>query len=150
MTPFVIVRPSRLPVGEAWLRLTDWERHAAHVPLTRITVTTPPPSGAGTRFVARTGVGPAGFDDVMDVVRWEPPSEGGGPGRCRLEKRGSVVTGWAEIEVRPDGAGSRVVWREDLRVRGLPRIGEALVARCGRLLFGRVVRRLLEEPPITG
>ncbi|MEU4212494.1 SRPBCC family protein [Streptomyces sp. NPDC026206] len=144
MTPFLVRHRSGLPVGEAWQRLTDWERHAAHVPLTRIVVTTPPPTRVGTRFVARTGLGPLAVDDVMEVVRWQPPS-GGAPGRCRLEKRGSVITGWAELEVGAHGAGSWVVWREALRVRGLPPVFGAVTDRGGRRLFGRVVRRLLDE-----
>ncbi|WP_338933054.1 SRPBCC family protein [Streptomyces netropsis] len=143
MAPFLIERPSRLPVGAAWQRLTHWEAHAAHVPLTRIVVPTPHPPGVGTRIVARTGIGRVAFDDCMDVVRWQPPSATA-PGRCRLEKQGSVVTGWAELEVRAHGAGSWVVWEEDLRVRGLPRLFDPLVSWSGRLVFGRVVSRLLD------
>src|SRR5258708_29242872 len=51
---------------ESWRRLTDWPRHAAVVPLTRVTVRTPPPTGEGTVFVARSGVGPLVFDDPME------------------------------------------------------------------------------------
>lgn len=142
MALFRIERRSPLAPDEAWRRLTDWERHAAHVPLTRITVTPAAPTRVGTTVVARTGAGPLGFDDPMEVVRWDPPAEGTA-GRCRLEKRGSAVTGWAEIEVRPDAGGSRVVWCEDLRVRGLPRLLDAPTAWSGRLLFGRAVRSLL-------
>lgn len=123
--------------------MTDWERHTATVPLTRIEVLTPPPDGVGTVFVARTGLGRAGFADPMRIVRWEPP-DGDGPGRCRLEKTGRVVTGWAEIEVRPEGAGSRVVWREELRVWRLPGAADAVTARTGRLVFGRAVDALLK------
>ncbi|MBZ6474936.1 SRPBCC family protein [Streptomyces griseocarneus] len=145
MALFELHRDAALPVGEVWLRLTDWERHAAALPLTRIVVTTPFPTHVGTRFVARTGIGPLAFDDPMDVVLWRPPA-GGGPGRCRLEKRGRVVTGWAELEVsgRP-GGGSRVVWREDLGVRGVPRPLDGWTARAGRFVFGRLVRRLLNQ-----
>ncbi|MCZ4124370.1 SRPBCC family protein [Streptomyces sp. H39-S7] len=139
-----IERSSPLPVDEVWRRLTRWERHAAHVPLTAITVTTPPPTGLGTVFVARTGLGPVGFDDPMEVVRWEPPTPGG-TGRCRLEKHGTLVLGWAEIEVGAHGAGSRVTWREELRVRGLPRLFDGLTARSGRLMFGRAITGLLAE-----
>ncbi|GHC72164.1 SRPBCC family protein [Streptomyces cinnamoneus] len=144
MTPFLVRHRSRSSTGEAWRRLTDWERHADHVPLTRIVVTTTPPTGVGTRFVARTGAGRAVVDDIMEVVRWQPPSDAT-PGRCRLEKRGAVITGWAELEVGPDGTGSYVIWREALRVKGQPRLADPLMNRCGRLVFGRVVRRLLGE-----
>ncbi|WP_455351725.1 SRPBCC family protein [Streptomyces sp. SYSU K217416] len=141
-----IVRHTPLSADEAWRRLTDWERHAAHVPLTRTVVMTPPPTGVGTLFNARTGVGRAGVDDPMQVVRWEPPAAGR-PGRYRLEKRGRVVLGWAEIEVRPAGAGCRVLWLEELRVRGLPRLLDPLTGLAGRLMFGRALTGLLGENP---
>ncbi|MBY8888265.1 SRPBCC family protein [Streptomyces sp. PTM05] len=142
MALFRITRRTPLTAAEAWRRVTDWERHAAPVPLTAITVTTAPPTGPGTRFTARTSVGPVGFDDPMEVTRWQPPRDGG-PGLCRLDKRGSVVTGWAEIEVRPGVNGSIVQWREDLRVAALPSAFDGATAWSGRLLFGRVLGRLL-------
>lgn len=133
-----IVRDTSLRAAEAWARLTDWERHGDSVPLTRVTVTTPPPDAAGTVFVARTGVGRWGFDDPMEIVAWQPPR------RCRMEKRGRVVTGWAEFEVRALGdGGSRVEWREELRVRGVPRAADRVVAAAGRWVFGRAVDGLL-------
>ncbi|PWI40949.1 Immediate-early protein 2 [Streptomyces sp. ICBB 8177] len=141
MALFRITRRTELTAAEAWLRVTDWERHAAPVPLTAIRVTTAPPTGPGTRFTARTCVGRVGFDDPMEVTRWQPP--GDGPGLCRLDKRGSVVTGWAEIEVRPGASGSTVQWREDLRVAALPAALDGVTAWSGRLLFGRVLSRLL-------
>ncbi|AZQ70146.1 MULTISPECIES: SRPBCC family protein [Streptomyces] len=144
MRSILISRRSRLPVDEAWLRLTDWERHGAHVPFTRVVVTTPPPTGVGTRFTARTGVGRAAFEDVMEVVRWHPPA-GGRPGHCRLEKRGSLITGWAELEAGPSGSGSWIVWREVLHIAGLPAAFDSVTALCGHWVFGRVVRRLMEE-----
>ncbi|MEV6549452.1 SRPBCC family protein [Streptomyces sp. NPDC051597] len=145
MALFRIDRCTEAGPAEVWRRLTDWPRHSGSVPLTRITVVTPGPTGVGTVFVARTGAGRLAFEDPMEVVVWEPP-EAGRPGRCRLEKRGRVVTGWAEIEVRPGrpgSAGALLVWREDLRVRGLPRAFDALTARTGRLVFGRALTRIL-------
>ncbi|MDI9887037.1 SRPBCC family protein [Streptomyces sp. HNM0645] len=146
MTVFRVVRATPLQAGEAWRRLTDWPAHAAQVPLTRISVATEGPSGEGTLFVARTGVGRAHFDDPMEIVRWEPPAAGR-PGHCRLEKRGRVVLGWAEIEVRESPAGSVVTWTEELRVRGLPAAAGPLVARAGRRVFGRAVDGLLGRGP---
>ncbi|GAA2392152.1 SRPBCC family protein [Streptomyces glaucosporus] len=142
MARILIRRRTALPPEEAWRRLTAWEHHARHVPLTSITVATPPPTRVGTRFTARTGVGRAAFDDPMEVVRWEPPVRGR-PGRCRLEKRGRVMAGWAEVEVTGRDAGALVVWREEVRVRALPWLPDALVAPAARLLFGRVVAGLL-------
>ncbi|MEU6003280.1 SRPBCC family protein [Streptomyces sp. NPDC047197] len=153
MALFRIDRQSSLPADEVWRRLTAWERHADVVPLTRVTVRTPPPSGEGTVFVARTGIGPVGFDDVMEVVTWRPAAGGGG--LCRLEKRGQFVTGWAEIEVSPgatgsgsgSGSGSTVAWREDLRVRWLPRVFDRVLLAAARWMFGRAVDGLLSSPP---
>ncbi|KIF02420.1 Immediate-early protein 2 [Streptomyces sp. RSD-27] len=145
MPPFSLERTSPLAPAEAWRRLTQWPRHADVVPLTRIEVLTAPPTREGTRFVARSGVGPVTFDDVMEVTLWRPPV-GDGPGLCRLEKRGRVVLGWAEIEVGPvPGGRSRVVWREELRIRFLPRLFDGVVNRTARLVFGRAASRLLKK-----
>lgn len=148
MAFFTVERRCPLPPDEAWRRVTDWPRHAAHTPLTRISTAPAGPTRAGTVVLARTGWRRLGFDDPMDVVRWEPP-EPGRAGLCRLVKRGPVVIGWAEIEVRPHGAGSVVGWREDARVRVLPRLFDAPTAWAGRRVFGRVVDALLAAPART-
>ncbi|MFJ9593844.1 SRPBCC family protein [Streptomyces virginiae] len=140
-----IIHRTSVPVAEAWSRLTDWERHGAQVPLTRTIIETAPPTHAGTIFTARTGVGRITFDDRMEVVVWRPPADGS-PGLVRLEKRGRAVTGWAEIEIRALATdGSEVHWREELRVRGLPRALDPAVAAAGRLLFTRAIARLLRR-----
>ncbi|MEU5982743.1 SRPBCC family protein [Streptomyces sp. NPDC047434] len=143
MSSFRIERVTGLPAGDAWRRLTDWPAHGERVPLTSTRLLTAGPPGVGTRFVARTAIGRLGVDDVMEVVRWEPP-EPGRPGVCGLEKRGRVVLGRAVIEVQgtADG-GSRVVWCEELRVRGVPRLVDPVLAFAGRRLFGRVMDGLL-------
>jgi hypothetical protein len=65
---------------------------------------------------------------------------------CRLAKRGGLVVGWAEIEVRPTDEGAQVVWREELGVRGLPRAFDPVLGRAARWMFGRAVTRLLSRP----
>ncbi|MFE9452355.1 SRPBCC family protein [Streptomyces sp. NPDC006739] len=143
---FSFERTVPLPLDEAWRRLTRWSRHADVVPLTRITEVTSAPTREGTRFVARSGLGPLAFDDPMEVTVWRPPAEGEA-GLCRLEKRGRVVLGWAEIEVRPGPGGrTRVVWREELRVRLLPRFLDGVVRRVSLAMFGRAANRLLRQP----
>ncbi|WEO94495.1 SRPBCC family protein [Streptomyces sp. FXJ1.172] len=145
MPVFSFTRTAPLPLDEAWRRLTEWPRHADAVPLTRIRVLTPPPTLVGTRFVARSGIGPLAVDDIMEVTVWRPPT-GDEPGLCRLDKRGRVVLGWAEIEVGPGPGGrSRVVWREEVRVRALPRVFDGVLERTARVMFGRAVNRLLRK-----
>lgn len=143
MAVFRIERFSPLPAAEAWRRVTAWERHGDTVPLTSVRVRTDPPTRTGTLFVARTGLGPLGFDDPMEVVRWTPPAAGRA-GVCELEKRGSLVRGRASIDVRPTGAGSHVIWVEELSVRLLPSGADPLLARVGRRVFGRVLGTLLD------
>jgi uncharacterized protein YndB with AHSA1/START domain len=132
------------PPEEVWRRLTDWPAHGRQVPLTRTTLLTPGRDGVGTRFVARTGIGRLSFDDPMEVVRWEPPAAGR-PGVCRLSKSGRVVRGWAQVEVTASPGGCRVLWTEELSVRGLPRAFDPVLARAGRVLFGRAVDGLLRR-----
>lgn len=142
---FSLTRTVPLPLAETWRRLTEWPRHAEAVPLTRIRVLTDGPTSVGTRLVARSGIGPLALDDVMEVTVWRPPADGEG-GLCRLEKRGRVVRGWAEIEVLPGPGGrSRVLWLEELRVRFLPRAFDGVLERTARVVFGRAVNRLLRR-----
>ncbi|EGX56853.1 hypothetical protein SZN_25769 [Streptomyces zinciresistens K42] len=143
MANFLLERTVALPLDEAWRRLTRWPRHAEAVPLTRIRVTTAEPTHQGTRFVARSGIGPLSFDDPMEVTEWHPPRDGA-PGRCRLEKRGRVMTGWAELEVHPAPEDrTRVLWREEIHVRSVPAGLDGLVRRTSYVVFGRAVDRLL-------
>ncbi|WP_406151182.1 SRPBCC family protein [Streptomyces sp. NBC_01012] len=144
MAVFRIERFTPLPAAEAWRRVTHWERHGGTVPLTSVTVRTGQPTRTGTVFVARTGVGPLGFDDPMEVVRWTPPAAGRA-GVCLLEKRGSVVRGRASIDVCPTGSGSHVIWVEELRVRLLPRWADPLLVTAGRRIFSRELATLLDD-----
>jgi len=135
---FTVQHDTPLPPRVAWLRVTDWAAHGRFVPLTHVRVVgTAGEPGAG--FVARTGVGPFGFDDPMEIVVWDPPHT------CRLEKRGAVVRGWAELTVSPRAAGSRVIWREAAIPAALPRGARPLADLSGRWLFGRVLRGLLAD-----
>ncbi|MGW0414447.1 SRPBCC family protein [Streptomyces collinus] len=140
---FSLERTVPLSVEETWRRLTRWPRHGDAVPLTRVTVITSPPTQEGTRFVARTGIGPLAFEDPMEVTVWHPPADGE-LGLCRMEKLGRAVRGWAEIEVRPGPGGrTRLVWREELDVRFAPAFCDEPLRRIALSVFGRAVNRLL-------
>ncbi|MGI8666371.1 MAG: SRPBCC family protein [Jatrophihabitans sp.] len=129
-----------------WTLITDWPAHGRWIPLTTVTLDADSPVqvGLGTRFTGRTGLGPAGFDDPMTVTEWQPP-RAAEPGRCRVVKRGRWLAGWAEIEVSPAGAGSRVVWTEDVSPRWTPGFAAPLVSLIGNRLFDRTISRLAAE-----
>lgn len=129
-------RATSLSPAEAFARITDWESH--RVPFTRIRRT-------AEGFIARTGVGPFGFDDPMQITRFEPPH------RVDLVKRGRIVRGWATIEIissphpsaHSSAAGSIVRWREELSFPFLPVYLERIAARImlNHLLSGLIGRR---------
>jgi hypothetical protein len=142
----LLERTVPLPLDEAWRRITLWPRHGEVVPLTAVRVDPPGPTRVGTVVVARSGAGALAFDDPMEVTVWQPP-EDGAPGMCRLEKRGRVVLGWAELEVRPGPGGrTRVVWREEIRIRLLPSLFDGVLRSSARYVFGRALNRLLRRP----
>ncbi|MEO9137458.1 MAG: SRPBCC family protein [Jatrophihabitans sp.] len=142
--PFSLTHDTARTPEDTWARLTDWSAHAQFVPLTTIEITTAGPTGAGTMFNARTGVGRVGFDDPMEIVEWDPPTADKA-GRCRLEKRGSFMVGWAELTVEPRGSGARATWTEAARPARAPRFADKVSDALGRKLFGRVLRGLLAE-----
>lgn len=127
----------------AWEVVTDWRRHAQHVPLSHVDVQGP--VGVGQLVDVVTGVGPVAFHDRMRVVRWEPPADERF-GVAVLEKYGQVLAGGATITVTPLGdERAHVTWDEEVVPR--PR---ALGDRLGpvadpltRLLFTRVLDGLL-------
>jgi hypothetical protein len=145
MALFVARCETPLSPTVAWERLTDWPRHARHVPFTSVVVPTAPPNGVGTLFVARTTIGPMAFDDPMEVIEWVEPDDTRS-GRARLAKRGPVMTGWAELAVGFSPRGSWATWTEDIAVARLPRLFDPLTALSSRLLFTRVLRKLVSEP----
>lgn len=130
MPLITITREVPLSAAEAWSRITDWPRHGDFVPMTTVRVN-------AKRIVARTGVGLLGFDDVMEITAWEPPRH------CRLEKRGRLILGWAEITVEEVGETARVRWVEEIRVRGLPRVFDPIVRKAGERMFGKLLDGLL-------
>lgn len=135
---FVVERVVPQSPQQVWDRVADLASHTEFVPLTR--------SGEveggvrlGAEFVARTGVGPLGFDDRMLITRWEPPRV------LRIVKTGRLLSGWAQIEVLPEGSGARVRWSEELWLRGARRVSVGVADRLGPRLFGPVLAGLLGE-----
>ena len=134
------------PVRATWDAITDWPAHSRFAPLTTVTVTTSGEPGVGTRFLARSGVGPVGFDDPMEVVEWSPPA-GDGPGSCVVRKHGRLVLGTARIDVVPAPAGSRLTWTYDVDVApvALTRPFAPVVAAATRAGLRRVLGTLARD-----
>jgi len=154
----VVEVTARRSAPVVWRHLTDWPWQSASIPLTRV-VRTRSAGGEGDSFTGRTALLGVGFDDPMDVVRWEPPTagapgDGARPGVAVLAKRGSVVLGSAALRVDPLTAGScRVVWGEDVELApvALTRPLEPLLrvpAWVGlRSVVADLVRRVEAETP---
>jgi hypothetical protein len=144
---FTAVVDSPASAERTWRALTDWPSHGRWVPLTDVRVLTPSRRGVGARFVGRTGFGPLGFDDPMEVVEWREPVDGVA-GRCRVVKQGRVVLGetWFEVAPRPSG-GSRVTWTEDVEVAPvrLTRSFTWVISAIGRIAFTRSLRAMARE-----
>lgn len=138
---FDVVRHTGLPAQEAWRRITDWPRHSGLVPFTRVRGSA---SGVGATFVARTSIGPLGFDDPMEIVGWQPPTETE-PGVCRIRKRGHVVKGSATLTVTPDSTGSSVSWYEDASLAVVGKLASWPNDMVGARVFGRAVDAILGD-----
>ena len=146
MTSVSVVADVPASADAVWRLITDWPAHGRWVPFTRVRVLTDRPDGVGARFVGRTGVGPLGFDDPMEVTAWTPPA-GGAPGRCAVVKQGRVLVGTADFEVAPAPGGSRVRWTEDFEVTParLTRPLAPVTRIVTKVLFARMLRRMTRE-----
>jgi hypothetical protein len=151
MARFTVVRDVRASASVVWSALVDWPRHGRWAPLTAVRTVTPRPDGVGAGFVARTGLGPLGFDDPMSVVVWQPPA-GDAPedpgGRCEVVKSGRVVHGRAWFTVTPlPGSRARVVWDEDVTVSPLAitRFAGPLLSVAGRVGFTATLRAFAHD-----
>jgi hypothetical protein len=123
------------PAEELFQMLTDWERHAEWMPLTRA-------EGGhevGARLAGWTGIGPLGFLDTMVITEWRPGR------RVAVRHTGRLVRGDAWFEMGPlPGGGSSIVWAErlDLPLGPLGKAGWILAGPLFRLLMNVGLRRL--------
>jgi carbon monoxide dehydrogenase subunit G len=144
---FTVRREVAAPAAAVWALVTDWPSHGRWVAGTSVRTTSERPDGVGASFVARTGLGPVGFDDPMTVTRWEPPTADR-PGRCDVRKTGRVVLGAASFVVTPLGERRcRLDWSEEAEVAGIRRLPlSAWASRLvGSAIFTVVARRLASE-----
>ncbi len=134
------------PAAGLWALVTDWPRQSAWGPATTVRVTRGRGDQVGDRLVARTALGPLGFDDPMEITRWEPPH------RCDVRHLGRVVRGSGVFRVEAvDGAHARFTWVEqvDVPFGVVGRLGFRLLAPAveAGLRFGlRRLARLAARP----
>jgi len=95
------------PPEAVWAAVVDWEGQARWILLTGVTVE-PGERGVGQRFTARTSLGPIGFEDPMEVIRWDPPH------RADVAHQGTLVRGTGSFVVTPAPGGAWFTWVEDL------------------------------------
>jgi hypothetical protein len=138
-----------LPVDaeQAWRAVMDWTRQGDWIPFTQVRVTSGTGTAVGDRIVARTAIGPVGFDDPMEIVRWDPPN------LCEVRHHGRVVRGGGVFTVVPDGEGRSVFhWSEqlDLPFGAVGRAGFALIRPLAtaalRFSLRRLARAVTVEP----
>lgn len=134
------------PVDNAWNLLTDWPAQSRWIPFTKV-ANDNAIRGVGARFIARTGFGPIGFDDSMEVTVWDPPV-GQRSGHCHIRKNGRWIRGTATIQVAATlGAAHRtsVTWVEDVRIAGVSAAFNPILRALGGVLFRRALRLALRE-----
>jgi hypothetical protein len=99
---------------------TDWERQGTWIPLTRVRIARGDGRSAGSVVEAFTGVGPLGFLDVLEIVRYDPPRA------VEVLHVGRWVRGPGAFTFGEVDAGTRVGLREWLHLPG---------GRAGRLAW---------------
>jgi hypothetical protein len=146
MGRFELTIDSPLSAPEAWRRILDLRSHGVVIPLTTVTgeVLDPGALHEGSRFVARTGIGPLGFDDPMVFDEYVPPTDHEA-GLARIRKEGRAVTGHITLRVAPTAAGCVVGWRQRIGVRGVPSVLDAAVGRVAEAAYRRTLQQLLRR-----
>ncbi|MGB7963095.1 MAG: hypothetical protein WCF12_09100 [Propionicimonas sp.] len=146
MADFVIRAATPRPATACFEGLLDWDAHAAAIPLTTLNHEGRP--RIGQRFVARTGLGRVGFDDVMVVAALRPPSgdtPGDQPGVVEVVKSGRVIGGRVRWTVTPSASGAEVEWSQRLTIAWLPTWADPLVGLLGKVAYTVGLRRLLRH-----
>jgi Polyketide cyclase / dehydrase and lipid transport len=89
-----------------WQLAMNWERQRDWMLGTQVSGG----QGVGAEVVARTGIGPFGFDDTMEITEWDPPR------RCVIRHTGQLVRGLGLFEVAQAGGVSQFSWTELLQL----------------------------------
>ena len=133
-----------VPAQRLWQALADWESHSKWIPATRVRILSGD-GGLGTAFVARTGIGPLGFDDHMTVIEFDAATT-----HAVVQKTGPLLLGSAGFRIEERNGGSHLLWFETVQVPYLPPFLVPAVAHIGRLLFTASLLQLRKQLASTG
>lgn len=61
------------PAAVVFDMLVDWLGQGRWIPATTVRVQSGDGASVGSVIVARSAIGPIGFDDVLQIYRWQPP-----------------------------------------------------------------------------
>ncbi len=124
--------------------MVDWDRQGEWMLGTTVRGTVNQGKGLGGWFEAYTGRKPFGFNDPMEITRWQEPSE------VAVLHHGKVVKGTGLFEVVDLGGGrSRFVWSEqiDLPLGAVGRFGWFLVRPLAAAGISLSLRRFARWAP---
>jgi hypothetical protein len=94
---------------DVWRDLRNIDRHVEWMrDAVSIAFSSDRHEGVGTAFVCETRIGPFRTTDRMVVTEWAD-------GETMGIRHTGVVTGSGRFTLTPDGAGTRVIWDEELR-----------------------------------
>ena len=137
---FTVNRIVNLPARTAFDALVDWRGHADWVPMTRVVIESGD-GGAGTTFVATTGLGPLALPDRMRVESLDTADM-----TVHIVKIGPVLTGDVRLAVQPTSdSACNVTWDEDIRVPYLPNFLSSPVGFAARKAFEVSIDRMAKH-----
>ncbi|MFM7597175.1 MAG: SRPBCC family protein [Actinomycetota bacterium] len=137
---FTVRRHLPLPARVAFDELVDWRGHAQWVPMTRVVIESGD-GGAGTTFVATTGLGPLALPDRMRVESLDVTQM-----TVHIVKIGPVLTGDVRLAVESlSDDSSDITWGEDVRVPLLPGFLSKPVGAVARKAFEVSIDRMAKR-----
>jgi hypothetical protein len=127
---------------QVWDLAVDWSRQREWIWATN----TRGGRCLGAPVRARTGIGPLGFTDVMEITAWEPPE------RCTMTHTGRLVRGDGIFEVLPRTDRVEFRWTEHIMLpvklpTPLERLAFALLAPVARVGLGYSLARFARLLP---
>lgn len=113
MTYYTISKKVRIDASaqEVFDAITNWPYQSMWMLGTSVKAVKNNGQGKGGAIIARTSIGPFGFNDPMTITEWRPPYE------CTVVHTGKVVQGGGSFLVEPIGPStSTFIWSEDVKV----------------------------------